>query len=324
MKWTLDGARKIVLKNIKRKRLGRGITALRRRIARRFSIIGDAHEFKITINDEPITPADRVDLVMVQFLWNLGAPPAPRESSPKLVEQVTIADRLDTWENEDWRVSGWIGTTQKPKQLDNADIGNLNSIVVFSRGRLFHENVLDKINDGKFYTKYLTGQIEADFLDEDGEPDIATSDRQRIQEDDPRYEALLEFLRISLKKVNSQWDEWRRKHELRKIQETYPALKTWFHSLQPGFRNQAKSLIATLSALPADDEDARKILFKHGILAFERMRLRGSTQELVQNLSDITKLLEILADRDALEASLYRDIVKSRLETIEKLRGADR
>ena len=312
---------KIVLKNIKRKRLGRGITALRKRIARRFSIIGDAHEFKITINDEPITPADRVDLVMVQFLWNLGDPPEPRESSSKLVEQVTIADRLDAWENEDWRVSGWIGTTQKPKQLDNADIGNLNSIVVFCRGRLFHENILDKINDGKFYTKYLTGQIEADFLDEDGEPDIATSDRQRIQEDDPRYEALLEFLRISLKKVNSQWDEWRRKHELRVIQETFPVLTEWFESLQPGFRKQAEALIANLCALPADDEDARRILFRHGIMAFERMRLRGSTQELVQNLSDIAKLLEILADRDALEASLYRDIVKSRLEAIENLQG---
>ena len=36
----------------------------------------------------------------------------------------------------------------------------------------------------RLYTKYLTGQIEADFLDQDDEPDIATSDRQRMQEDD--------------------------------------------------------------------------------------------------------------------------------------------
>ena len=317
----IEKGTKIVLKEIKRKRLGRGVTALRKRLARRFAIISEAHDFRITINDEPITPSDRIDLAMVQFLWNLGEPNESPRSTPRLVEQETIPDTLDSWVNENWRVSGWIGTVQKPKQLDDADTGNLNSIVVLSRGRLFQENILDKINDGRLYTKYLTGQIEADFLDEDGEPDIATSDRQRIQEDDPRYEALLVFLRISLNKIQKQWDEWRRRHELRKVQETYPVLKKWFNTLQPGFRKQAMALIANLCALPADDEDARKILFKHGILAFERMRLRGSTQELVRNLSDTAKLLEILADRDALEASLYRDIVKSRLEAVENLRG---
>jgi len=41
-------------------------------------------------------------------------------------------------------------------------------------------------------------------------PDIATSDRQRIQEDDPRYEALLSFLRSSLSLVEKRWTEWRR------------------------------------------------------------------------------------------------------------------
>ena len=59
------------------------------------------------------------------------------------------------------KVSGWIGTARFPKQLDSEDAGNLNGIVVFARGRLFHENVLDKLNDGRLYTKYLTGQIEA-------------------------------------------------------------------------------------------------------------------------------------------------------------------
>ena len=36
--------------------------------------------------------------------------------------------------------------------------------------------MLDRLNDGRYYTKYLTGQIEADFLDVEGKPDIATSD----------------------------------------------------------------------------------------------------------------------------------------------------
>lgn len=312
---------RIVLKEIKRKRLLPGVKALRKRLARRFSIIGEYYGFRITINDEAITSADREDLVEVQFRWNLGQPSESTESTPRLVEQENLPDKLDNWENENWKIRGWIGTAEKPKQLDNQYIGNLNSIVVLSRGRLFHENILDKINEGRFYTKYLTGQIEADFLDEDSEPDIATSDRQRIQEDDPRYEALLEFLSISLKKIKEKWDVWRRKYELEKIQETHPALTQWFDSLPSGYSTSAKTLIAKLCALPVDDEDNRKILYKHGILAFERMRLRGSAEELVKNISDIGELLKILADRDAFEASVYRDIIKSRLDVIENFQG---
>ena len=70
-----------------------------------------------------------------------------------------------------------------------------------------------------------------------------------------------------------------------------------------------------------DEDDDRKLLYRHGILAFERMRLRGSTNEFVDNLESIDKLLRVLADRDALEAALYRDIVKSRLEAVREFQG---
>jgi len=51
------------------------------------------------------------------------------------------------------------------------------------------------------------------------------------------------------------------------------------------------------------------------------MKLRGSTEELAANVESLEKLLQLLGDRDALEASLYRDIVKSRLEAIAKFDG---
>ncbi len=177
------------------------------------------------------------------------------------------------------------------------------------------------MNDGRLYTKYLTGQIEAEFLDQDDCPDIATSDRQRIQEDDPRYEALLSFLRSSLSLVEKRWTEWRRKHEVRRAKAMSPALGEWLTTLPEGYRTTAETLIARLSALPIDEDDDRKLLYRHGIFAFERMRLRGSTNEFVDNLENIDKLLKVLAGRDALEAALYRDIVKSRLEAIRSFRG---
>ncbi|MCY3999667.1 MAG: hypothetical protein OXF84_02515 [Bacteroidetes bacterium] len=62
----------ILLKKIKRERLSIGTTALRKRLARRFSIIGEVHQFMIELNNHPITIADRDDLSKVQFLWKIG------------------------------------------------------------------------------------------------------------------------------------------------------------------------------------------------------------------------------------------------------------
>ena len=307
---------RIVLRDIKRQRLGRGALALRKRLARRFSVLGEAHGFKIDLDGQPITSSDRGDLPMAQFLWQFGYNAIDLTPASQLLEKESLPNRFDAWD-PGWRVSGWIGTARFPKQLDSEDAGNLNGIVVFARGRLFHENILDKLNDGRLYTKYLTGQIEADFLDADDAPDIATSDRQRVQEDDPRYGQLIAFLRSRLTQVEKRWTEWRKKHEVEKAKETSPALAEWLDSLPEGYKKTAETLIAKLSALPVDDEEDRKLMYRHGILAFERMKLRGSTEELAASVESVDKLLAVLADRDSLEASLYRDIVKSRLEAIE-------
>jgi len=307
---------KLVLREIKRQRLGRGVTALRKRLSRRFSIIGQAYGFEVRIDGESISPKDRGDLPKVQFLWAFEGGEPEASTISHVLEQETLPARLDAWEDEAWRVGGWLGTARKPKELDDEEAGNLNGIVVFARGRLFHENVLDRVNDGRLYTKYLTGQIEADFLDVDDLADIATSDRQRVQEDDERYIQLIAFLRSRLNQLEKRWGEWRKKHEVERAKEASPALVEWLDTLRPGYRDSAETLVAQLSALPVDSDEDRRTLYRHGILAFERMKLRGSTDEFVSGLGSVNKLLSVLADRDALEDSLYRDIVQSRLDAI--------
>jgi len=312
---TLTKGTRIVLREIKRQRLTTGINALRTRLARRFSVIGETNKFQIDIDGQPITTADRGDLPKAQFLWSFKGADLDPTTITHVLEKDSVDARLDSWDPT-WSVRGWIGTAAKPKDLDSKDAGNLNGIVVFARGRLIHENVLDRLNDGRLYTKYLTGQIEADFLDIDDQPDIATSDRQRIQEDDHRYIALITFLKETLSEVEKTWNEWRKKHEVQKAKEQSPALREWLEGMPDGHKKSAETLIAKLSALPIEKDEDRRDLYRHGIYAFERMKLRGSTEELANHALDIEQLFHVLADRDALEASLYRDIVKSRLEAI--------
>ena len=84
------------------------------------------------------------DLPIAQFLWTFGKFHADPSSIPDVLEKEGLLNRFESW-HEDWSVNGWIGTAHQPKQLDNKDAGNLNGIVVFARGRLFHENILEKL-----------------------------------------------------------------------------------------------------------------------------------------------------------------------------------
>ena len=79
-----------------------------------------------------------------------------------------------------YSVTGWIGTVNESGHLKDTDTGdNLNKIVVMVRGKVAQEDILDEFIEGGMYTKYIFGELQADFLDSDDEEDIATSSRQK-------------------------------------------------------------------------------------------------------------------------------------------------
>ena len=309
---------RIVLHDLKSERLGVTAAALRKRLSRRFSILGMQHDFNMFINGEAITADDRGDLRACEYLWTIGQFDEDTSDLPHLENQQPIEfDNLA--ENSEWSISGWIGTARKPSDLNSEQAGNLNGVVLFARGRLFHENILESLSDGRLYTKYITGRINADFLDTKGDVDLATSDRQRVQEDDERVIQLKSHLKRSLNKIESDWTEWRGEKQLEDIIESTPALSEWLETLKRGPRRQAETMIRRIGRQHFENDDDRNELLKHSIYAFERMKLRGLTAELAEAVDDPERLLQLLADQDSYEAGLYYDIVTSRLQAIKGL-----
>jgi hypothetical protein len=306
---------KIVLRKLKKNDLVKATDMIKKSLARRFSIISTS-AFEVFINNEQIKPSDHVGLEKIQFLWKFEGSTVDPEAAISSLKQGTIPSNQDNKYPDIGSVNGWIGTANKPNDLKDKDVGNINGIVILARGRLFHENILTQLSDARLYTKYLTGQMEIDSLDE-GEIDIATSDRQRIQENDPRYLQLVDFLRESLNQVERDWSKWRGDLKLKEAKDNLPILQKWLDSLSKVHKESAEKLIKTLASLPVDKEEDIKMLYKHGILAFERMKLHGSHQMLLASLNDMPKLMELLADFDSLEAALYCDIVRTRLDVIK-------
>lgn len=292
-------------------------SALRKKIARRFSVIG-SESFKVFVDSTEITIKDREDLSNLQFFWDMDSGIDFTRVCPELKNSTKLPTNLEKAPNPAWVIKGWIGSVKSSGQLKSPE-GNLNNIIVLSRGRLFQENILEDINDGGLYTKYLTGQLEADFLDTDEEDDIATSDRQRVVQDDERYQYLLAFLKQTMRKIAGQWSAWREETGVEEATDANPILSNWLDSLTGGSQPHAKKLLARIESLPLEDDSKKRELFKHAIFAFERLRIQEMSSELADDMVlDASKLLPLLAKQDDLEATLYYEIAKSRVDVIKQ------
>ncbi|MAT53905.1 MAG: ATP-binding protein [Saprospirales bacterium] len=316
---------RIIISELKRQRLQEvDPSSLRRRLARRFSVIG-SEEFKVFVNGNEVTSHDREDIKFVEYLWKFDDTQIDTVNCQRLrCEPQNVDYREEEWPSE-WTVRGWIGTVDRPKSLATPE-GNLNSIVVLARGRLVQEDILPRISGAEVYTKYVTGQVEADFLDETNKDDIVTSNRQALIEDDERVEKLLVFIRKVMRRIAEEWSALRTTDRTSELRSKYPGVGEWLDDLQPGWKAKAEKLLERIATMDLGqdeeeaEEEARKTLLRHSILGFERLRLRGDEDELEKALSaGVERLLKLLADKDSLEASFYRDIVKNRLEVIIKL-----
>jgi hypothetical protein len=219
---------------------------------------------------------------------------------------------------EKYKVTGWIGTVHDSGDLKD-DEENLNKIVIMVRGKLAQEDILEQFNEGRLFTKYLIGEIHADFLDLDDKEDSATSSRQRIIEDDPRYAALKQFILNEVKHIANRWTELREEEGKNKALEI-PAIKEWFGELGTDLKKRAKQLFGKINQMPFEKTEDRKRLFAYAVLAFENLRYKENLDALEKlTPENIAALGQIFADLNDVEATLYHQILKGRIEAIEAL-----
>lgn len=316
---------RLVLRQLRKKRTSSSIPALRKRIARRFSVIGfkgkNGDRFAVSINGKAIAATDREDLRAVEFLWEFGEQRIRDSACPQLKSRFVLPAEIDA-SHPEWRVSGWFGTVDEPKRLKHEEAGSLNGIVVISRGRLIQENILDRLNFSRVLVSYLTGQVEADFLDVPGEDDIATSDRQRVVEDDPRYDTLTTFLRATLVSLQDKWTNLRNEARGKQAIREIPALSEWLDDLPSAQRGNAERLLGLIRGVELDDEKDRLELYRSGMLAFERLRLREQAHLLSEGAQlTAEQLLPLLSDLSDLEGSLYLEIIRVRLDVLKEFEG---
>jgi len=313
---------RIILENLSKSITGLTTGALKKRVARRFSIIGPQNKFEVKVDGETIGPSDRGYHLMLEYLWTYG----------NQSELVDLSTRLETdsfdrssnlnaiLTSHGLKATGWIGTVRKPGQLFDDGSDNLNRVAIFMRGKLAQEDVLSSIGHKEIFADYIVGELHCDDLDEDAQDDVATSSRQSLKQDDPRYLGLITALKSELKYIATAWTDLRNSRAS-EVAKTVPAVNDWLENLTGDTKKKAERWIGRFNTIRADDDNDKKELLKASILAFESFRRREQLDSLDEIESDkMGALLPIFRDVDQLEISYYGQIVRMRLDVIRKLK----
>lgn len=312
---------RIVLSGLSKKLSEMTVSGLKRRVARRFAIIGPKFDFRVMVDREAIGPADRGYQNALQYLWVYG----------NQSEMVALCKKLErTPENRTAALkaaakkagvslSGWIGTVAQPRQLNDEEGDNLNRIAIFMRGKMAQEDVLDEFGQKEIYADYIIGELHCEELDIDAKDDIATSNRQSIKQDDPRFEAVRQLVLAELRHIASRWSDWRREDGAKEAARV-PEVSAWLQSLKGDTKKKAERWIGRLNVIRSQNDSDKKELLKASILAFESYR----SKEQLDNLDDIgdeslASILSIFEDIDDLELSYYGQIVRLRVGVITAL-----
>jgi hypothetical protein len=276
-------------------------------MSRRFAL--DSDEMTVLINGDPLQRFDYP--VEIRF---------PRDGVPSGVD---VGD--DGWAEElvDGKpVRWWIGFTAKP--LDEEGV---QGISLLARGKMAQRPFkFEKTQGttGQLGQEYLVGEVEADWLDTgvDIEDDLIQSNRDQLQLEDQRVEALLAWGQTRLGWALNQRNQLRRKKALEKYKAS-EEVKTLLKGLTPSERDRFLMIAEVASGLP-EVEDADVLKLMREIVNAREDQVVRELMERIEAEDDAfqARMWKLVGEFGLIDARRTYSIIKARLATITQLERA--
>lgn len=231
---------------------------------------------------------------------------------------------------------------KKPGTWEMADIGNGQQIqwwagfckatipdeeqrgfVVYVRGKLAQTPWFFDLSGGvwgQHGMQYLTGEVKADFLDEN--VDLIATDRGTIRWEDPMAVPLKEWGRKKIRELLETWADKRREAKAKSpkiVQYLEQAEK-----LPERERKIFKAVVDRICAIPQLDKDkqGKDIADQLVEFAYNAMTNRSFLEAIRQlnaaSTDDLAQFSEVLSEWDIIEAVNTAHLVKGRVEIIRK------
>lgn len=271
-----------------------------RSMARRFSVLSD--KFEVKINDVVL----KKDQGPFQIYYPNNKMLSSKEKiiAKKAVFEIPGAGT----------VTFWIGFTEKPIH-DSESRG----IAVLSRGKLVQEPWFFDVSGGMYGQhgmQYMTGEVEADFIDE--KTDFVTSGRNSVMWSMEVPSLLKKWGQGKVFDILTKWANERGKIKLEHVQRATP----YMERIKKFPTRQRKELTAVVTRMASIEtiEDERLVeLVRSLINAYENKELSHMISEVSSLSPDAqAKLYEILQEFQVLESVSLAQIVKSHIKIIEK------
>ena len=289
-----DNHTKVILKNLK---ITRPIdeNQFRVSLARRFGLLSDPH-FSVSVNRKKVEKGE----MDFQFRF-------PQKRNSWNAERVTGAGKI-RW---------WIGFTQKPIGDDEA-----RGIVVYARGKLVQAPPwffdLSGGTEGQHGMQYMTGEVEADFLDETKGEDLVATDRAGVLWEEELASALKTWGQSKVKELLKEWAKSRKKER-----EARPEIKKYIEygkNLPDREKRIFNQYVEKLVSIPQIDEDnLLDELVQFGFNALTNHHFLEVIKQInAASPSDKYKIVEILAEWNIIEAVNTLQQVRGRMEIINK------
>ena len=268
---------------------------IKKGIAKHFRIIGK--EFEVAVNGVAVSPKDRLNVHDL-------------DERRKYKEKDLYEGSDSGKDTPKWPISGTISTSKTP--LDVEDRG----LTIMARGKLIQRPTLfDNKEGNKFAYSYITGEINAEFFDKDH--DLISTNRQSLIWEDPRGEALKKWGTKVLREVAEEFTKERRDNREKSIRND-PEFEPWIRDLKPRERTTIDKVIGFLTSNDSLDEEQRNSIMQYIRTSF-RFQVFGEMIDSLNAESDPADMLAVFKQWDMIEAHEIHQIVKGRLQAIEKL-----
>ena len=279
-------------------------------MARRFLLHQSATDFQILVNDRSLPEAD--DLFPVQFRF-------PREYQDN--ERPNNLRFSGEWgiESVNGREINWrVRFYEDPIGDDE-----LRGISDFAGGKMVQAPFFFNLSGslpGQHGQQYISGQIQADFLDEQND-DLTAPERQRVNWDHPAAIELQEWGRGRLRQLLGIWRDRRGEKRQQQLEERLSGFSTRLARLPNHERQTVSRAVRRVAQIETLSQSQFEELGDAMVVAWEQGRLR----DLINDISDTEdlgadQLVEILAEAEVLTALNIAEAVKTKLQAVGGLK----
>lgn len=279
-------------------------------MARRFLLHQTAVDFRVSVNGAPLVGAE--DLLPVQFTF-------PTEYR----DQERPADLCI---DEDWGLEAVDGQRIRWRVRFYCDpIGEeeLRGLSVFAGVKMVQAPFFFNLSGGlpgQHGQQYISGQIQADFLDEQ-DTDLVAPERQRVNWNHPVAAALEEWGGQRLKQLLGIWRDRRGEARQQQLEDRVAGFAERIQRLHNHERKTVIRALRQVAQIETLSQGQFEDLGNAMLIAWEQGRLHDLIDGIAQS-EDLTsdELVQILAEAQVLTALNTAEAVKTKILTVSGLR----